>query len=224
MTRRQFVTTVLVTSLLALLSGPRASAGIEPQPFMTGLFGIAVGQAIRVSVLNTGVERGIIEPCVSPEPLVAAVVVRDLRGAPLFETPTEKLLAGMGTVVDFVPSIKATSSTTLRTPSPGQRLQLRAEVAFSEEDLVRVQCSGVALTPRSLRHRHRPDRVHDAVRRGDVQSAARAARTRGPVKAASGAESLREGSVAMCRTHRMSEIFRFVVRTFVAPVLIVKGP
>ena len=67
MTRKQFVTSVLATSLVVLLfSGPVAWAGIEPQPFRTGLFGITAGQSIRVSFLNAGGEGGIINPCFNP--------------------------------------------------------------------------------------------------------------------------------------------------------------
>jgi hypothetical protein len=143
MKRRLFVASV-VASLFALAFGKPLSAGISPQPFRTGLFGITVGQAVRVSVLNAGIDRGT-ATCHPPDPAAPAVAILGLDGAALFEAHTEKLLPGMGTFVDFVPDFKVATSTSIRVLAP-RRLQVRAEVRFSEEDLVRVQCSGVALT------------------------------------------------------------------------------
>ena len=104
MKRRPFVTSVLAASLVVFCSPARVAwAGIQPEPFRTGLFGITAGQAIRVSVLNAGGEGGIINPCFNPGPLVAAVAIRDLGGALLFQSRTKPVLAGAGTFVDVVP-------------------------------------------------------------------------------------------------------------------------
>jgi hypothetical protein len=116
MAHRSFATSVLATSLVALVSAPPVWAGIQPQPFRTGLFGVAPGQAIRVSVLNGG-ERGVINPCVEPTTTIAAAVrIRGQRGTVLFRSRTEKVLEGEGTFIDFLPFAAATDSTGARTP------------------------------------------------------------------------------------------------------------
>jgi hypothetical protein len=144
MKRRPFVTSALAASLIALFSSALAWAGISPQPFRTGLFGIVAGQAIRVSVLNAGIERGVINPCVNPAPLAAKVAIRGLDGATLFESLIDKLHAGTGGFADFAP---LTPSPVARPAVPSnRRLQVRAEVSFTEEDMLRVQACGVALT------------------------------------------------------------------------------
>jgi hypothetical protein len=107
------------------------------------LFGITAGQAIRVSVLNAAVAGGIINPCVAPPPLVAKVAVRGLDGATLFEALTDKLVTGMGGFVDYAPRTTTTDRVTV--PS-NRRFQVRAEVSFTEADMVTVQACGVALT------------------------------------------------------------------------------
>jgi hypothetical protein len=133
MQRRQFVTSVLATSLVALFSGSPAWAGVEPEPFRTGLFGVTAGQMIRVSVVNAG----IIQPCVMPEVLVSAVIIRNLAGAPLFEAKGELLTEGMGMFVDFQPIPDDGAPTPTGALTPGlapvlpvrsRRLQLRADV------------------------------------------------------------------------------------------------
>jgi hypothetical protein len=142
MNRKLFVTSVL-TLVVVQLSGPVAWAGIQPQPFRTGLFGITASQAVRVSLLNVGVEGGVIAPCVEPEPLVGKVAIRGLDGATLFESVTSKLLPGTASFVDFSPLSTATRIPTLST---NRRLPIRVEVSFSEEDLLRIQEGGIALT------------------------------------------------------------------------------
>jgi hypothetical protein len=116
--------------------GSPASAGIDPQPFRTGLFGVTAGQTIRVSAANAG----IIQPCVMPDVLVSAVIIRDLAGAPLFEAKGEVLTDGMGMFVDFqpVPEDGAPTPTGALTPGPvpapavrSHRLQVRAEIIIS---------------------------------------------------------------------------------------------
>jgi hypothetical protein len=139
MNRKLFVTSVL-TLVVVLLFGQVAWAGVDPEPFRTGLFGITASQAVRVSVLNVGIEGGIINPCMVPEPLVAKVAIRGLDGATLFESLTGRLLAGTGAFVDFVPAATRTLA------SSTSRRQLRVEVSFSEEDLLRIQEGGIALT------------------------------------------------------------------------------
>ena len=47
-----------------LLSAQAAWAGVQPTPFRTGLFAVARGQGVRVSLVNAGEVRGIINPCV----------------------------------------------------------------------------------------------------------------------------------------------------------------
>jgi len=86
-----------------------AWAGIQPEPFRTGLFGVTAGQAIRISVVNAGPARGIINPCFR---------VWDAAGTLLLETDGGPLPAGVGTFVDF------------DAPPAGAvfRTQLRAEV------------------------------------------------------------------------------------------------
>jgi hypothetical protein len=143
MKRRKFVAAILASLVVVPSTGVRA--GINPQPFRTGLFGITVGQAVRVSVLNAGIDRGTVNSCFPPDPVAPAVVIRGLDGTALLESNPEKLLPGAGTFVDFVPDFKVATSTSIRVLPP-RRLQVRAEVRFTEEDLIRVKCSGVALT------------------------------------------------------------------------------
>jgi hypothetical protein len=78
---------------LALYVRP-AWAGVEPEPFRTGLFGIAPGQAVRISVLNTGEASGTINPCVR---------VSDAAGRLLVDTDSGPVMGGTGTFVDFTP-------------------------------------------------------------------------------------------------------------------------
>jgi hypothetical protein len=117
------------TLVLAVVSASQAWAGINPQPFRTGLFGIAAGQAIRVSLLNAGNQAGIINPCFyPPDPIMATVVVRNMLGGALFKADTEKLSAGMGTFLDVPPD--PTAATSVRTPGglpASARRQLRVE-------------------------------------------------------------------------------------------------
>lgn len=143
--KRPIVTSVLVL-FAVLLSGLPVWAGVSPQPFRTGLFGIAAGQGIRVSVLNAADDGGgTINPCFHPpDPVIAKVAIRRLDGLTLFESLTPQLPGGVGAFVDYAPDFKALSATA--TLSQSRRLQVRAEVSFTEEDLVRIQACGVALT------------------------------------------------------------------------------
>jgi len=136
MQRRHFVTSVLVTPLVALFSGSPVWAGIDPQPFRTGLFGVTAGQTIRVSVANAA---GVFNACFTPEVLVSAVRFRDLAGALLFESKGEVLTDGMGMSVDFqpIPDDGAPSPGGALTPGPvpapavrSRRLQVRAEIVI----------------------------------------------------------------------------------------------
>jgi hypothetical protein len=116
------------TLVLAVVSASQAWAGINPQPFRTGLFGIAAGQAIRVSLLNAGNQAGIINPCFyPPDPIMATVVVRNMLGGALFKADTEKLSAGMGTFVDVPPDPTATTSSRTGGLPASARRQLRVE-------------------------------------------------------------------------------------------------
>jgi hypothetical protein len=129
MTRRQLVTSVLATFLVVLFSGSLAWAGIEPQPFRTGLFGVTAGQSVRISVLNAEGARGVINPCFR---------IRDAAGKLLFETEGGSLQAGIGTFADFVPVPEDGAPPPTGAPAPGvplaplaSRIQLRVEVAIA---------------------------------------------------------------------------------------------
>ena len=96
-------------------------AGIDPQPFRTGLFGVTAGQAIRVSILNTGDLGGIIAPCVR---------VWDAAGTLLVETETGPLPGGLGSFVDFIPVPDDGTPPPSGTRIVNRRAQVRAEVDF----------------------------------------------------------------------------------------------
>jgi hypothetical protein len=97
------------TSVLLLVHATTAWAGVQPQPFRTGLFGVTTGQSIRISVVNAGGASGIINPCFH---------VVDADGKLLLEHDSGLLSSGAGTFVDFdAPAAGA-----------GVRTQLRAEV------------------------------------------------------------------------------------------------
>ena len=105
---------------MGTLLAPSAWAGIEPQPFRTGLFGITPGQAVRVSVLNAGNEGGTINPCFNPDLAGFVVTISRPAGRVLFESHNKTLLQGLGTFTDF-------------TPDGGlreRRSQIRAQVAI----------------------------------------------------------------------------------------------
>ena len=53
-----------IACAVVLLSAQAAWAGVQPTPFRTGLFAVARGQGVRVSLVNAGDVRGIITPCV----------------------------------------------------------------------------------------------------------------------------------------------------------------
>lgn len=103
---------IAVACLITLLHVPLASAGIQPEPFRTGLFGVTVGQSIRISVLNAGAAGGVIDPCFH---------VLDATGALLFEIAGGPLGNGAGTFVDVMPMLGGTV---------GGRAQVRAAVVF----------------------------------------------------------------------------------------------
>ena len=132
MKRRTFVTSVLAITLVAIFS-TAARAGINPQPFRTGLFGIAPGQAVRVSVLNMANVGGIIAPCMSPDLAGFVVRIASPAGRLLFESHHKALATGIGTFTDFVPvpedGVTATGARVPGDAARGRRLQLRAEVA-----------------------------------------------------------------------------------------------
>jgi hypothetical protein len=131
MTRRQLFTSVLAPFLVALVSGSPAWAGAGPTPFRTGLFGVTAGQSVRISVLNAGDARGVINPCFK---------IWDVAGRLLFETKAERLEGGLGTFVDFspVPDDGAPPPTGTRVPGVplaplASRLQVRVEVEIEWE-------------------------------------------------------------------------------------------
>ena len=136
MKRRSFVASALATSLVVLFSGTLAWAGVEPTPFRSGLFGIAAGQAIRVSLLNAGTIGGTIGPCFNPDLAGFVVTIAGPAGRVLFELHHKMLTAGVGTFTDFIPLLEdgATPAGT-RVPGDGslvrgRRAQVRALVAI----------------------------------------------------------------------------------------------
>jgi hypothetical protein len=105
--------TLAAAFLATLLSAPFAWAGIEPQPFRTGLFGVAAGQAVRISIVNAPSARGIINPCVR---------VLDAAGTVLFEADAGPLGSGGAAFLDFDPSLTRPAGV------PAPRTQVRVEV------------------------------------------------------------------------------------------------
>src|SRR5262245_47129509 len=99
----------LVTVAAVLLCAVTSMAGVGPVPFRTGLFGVVPGQTVRISVLNAGDARGIINPCFK---------IWDAAGGLLFESDGEPLALGTGDFREYEVSQR---------PVPG-RLQLRAEL------------------------------------------------------------------------------------------------
>ena len=126
-----------LAGLVTLLAAPLVWAGVSPQPFRTGLFGVTGSQTIRVSVLNAS-DKGIVVPCAK---------VFDMSGTMLAEVEGMPLRPGEGTFVDF-----NAAAFGLR---EGQRMQLRAEVEAHPPDpaqppdpgrAARVQPDDVILT------------------------------------------------------------------------------
>jgi hypothetical protein len=158
MKRRSFVSSVLAIALVALFSSA-ARAGVSPQPFRTGLFGITPGQAIRVSVLNAGNVGGIITPCFNPNLAGFVVKVSGPAGRVLFESQHKEIRQGTGTFTDFEPTpedgITGPGGAVVR----ARRIQLRAEVAIElqpiPEDGIPVpndgQCADDAVARRHAR-------------------------------------------------------------------------
>jgi hypothetical protein len=62
MTHGSLIKPLLVLALAALISATTVGAGIVPQPFRSGLFGIAAGQAVRVSALDAASRTRIAVP------------------------------------------------------------------------------------------------------------------------------------------------------------------
>lgn len=104
---------IAAACLLTFLYVSPASAGIQPEAFRTGLFGVTAGQSIRISVLNAGEAGGVINPCMR---------VLDSTGARLSEVDGRTLAGGAGTFVDFI---------VLPGGAAGERTPVRAEVVFA---------------------------------------------------------------------------------------------
>src|SRR5262245_7427857 len=134
----------LVLSTLLLGAGT-ASAGIGPVPFRTGLFGVTAGQKVRVSVLNTGAEKAIINPCFK---------VWDAAGTLLFESDAGPLPGGAATFADFgpVPNDGVPPPTGVPERSLGERLQIRAEVALELADDSQPSAKQAAALEKQKRH------------------------------------------------------------------------
>jgi hypothetical protein len=117
-----------LVSIGVLLAPTLAGAGVSPQPFRTGLFGITAGQAVRVSVLNAGNVGGVINPCIRPDLAGFVVKLTGPSGRVLFESPHKALPEGRGAFTDFVPI-----------PEDGvtrnKRAQVRADVAVELEPI-----------------------------------------------------------------------------------------
>jgi hypothetical protein len=167
MKRRTFVTSVLAITLVAIFS-TAAQAGIDPEPFRTGLFGIAPGQAVRVSVLNMANVGGTINPCMSPDLAGFVVRIATPAGRLLFESHHKELATGIGTFTDFSP-VPDDGVTATRVPGDaarGRRAQMHAEVAIELQpvpDDGRCTDDAVArrLARRLLRNVHLTLEVYD---------------------------------------------------------------
>jgi hypothetical protein len=127
MKHRQLAKSVLATFLVAQFSG---------SPAWAGLFGVAAGQAIRVSVVNAG---GTINPCFTPPLLVPEIRIRDVSGKPVFESKGRLLQEEEGMFLDVA-----------FPPDPIRRLyppraQVRAEVVL-ELDTATKRCNDIVLT------------------------------------------------------------------------------
>jgi hypothetical protein len=126
MSRRKIATAfrhALGLMCLGALLAPPAWAGVNPQPFRTGLFGITPGQAIRVSVLNAGNEGGTVNPCFNPALAGFVVKLSSPAGRVLFEAPHKALPEGRGAFTDFIQPPPEDGVTRNR------RAQVRADVA-----------------------------------------------------------------------------------------------
>jgi hypothetical protein len=115
-TRSRLVRGGALFGLSFLLSSTLAWAGIQPEPFRTGLFGVTAGQAIRISVFNSGGTRAIINPCFR---------VFDADGALLFEADADPVPSGVGASIEFTPVPE--DGLPSGTPSDGRAL-VRVEV------------------------------------------------------------------------------------------------
>jgi hypothetical protein len=122
MKRRQLVGFFLALGFAALFAGSPAWAGITPTPFRTGLFGVAAGQSIRISILNAGGVAGTIAPCMH---------VWDIAGTLLFERDAGVLAGGTGTFAEFGPV--PDDNTPAGTSTGSSRRQVYAEVVFAHD-------------------------------------------------------------------------------------------
>jgi hypothetical protein len=118
MTRRTIQ--IAAACCASLFTATLAWAGVSPQPFRTGLFGVTAGQSIRISILNAGDAAGIIEPCAH---------VFDNDGQLLFEWAAGPLPGGKAIFVDFQPI--PPDGTPGGLPIRAGRAQVRAEVVFT---------------------------------------------------------------------------------------------
>jgi hypothetical protein len=145
MLRPRLISSVLTVAIAAVPFSANLLAGIDPEPFRTGLFGVAAGQAIRVSVLNAGTVGGI-APCVIPDLAGFVVTIAGASGRVLFESPHRVLPVGMGTFTDFVPPLEDAATGGARVPGDGalaraRRVQLRAAVAVELSPIVDDRCT-----------------------------------------------------------------------------------
>jgi hypothetical protein len=141
MHRYRFIASTTAVCLGIVFASASLRAGVEPQPFRTGYFGVAEGQTIRISMFNARFDRrGLFAPCAVPDALVARIVIRNLQGRALFESRSGPVADGAGDFVDFAPlSDTGAASAGARTPGRAapmqrQRLQVRAEVVVASAD------------------------------------------------------------------------------------------
>ena len=90
---RMLLSSLGLACIAAVLSAQLAWAGVEPQPFRTGLFGVVAGQTVRVSIVNAGGAAGVINPCFR---------IWSAAGVLLAETDGGPLPGGVGTFADFI--------------------------------------------------------------------------------------------------------------------------
>ena len=129
MPRPQLISAVLALAIAAVLSSSNLLAGIEPEPFHSGPFGVTDAQAVRISIFNDRV----LKVCPTPDTIAGSMLIRDLRGTVLFEARTAPIPDGRGAFVDFVPAsaVPPTGALPGLTDLLRRRYQVRAEVVIT---------------------------------------------------------------------------------------------
>ncbi len=111
---------VVATCFTILFSTSALRAGIEPTPFRTGLFSVADGQGVRISIVNAGNSRSVINPCFK---------IWDIAGRVLAETDAGRIRGGRGASAAFGPIPNDGRPRGGPVPNDG-RVMVRVEVAL----------------------------------------------------------------------------------------------